>query len=62
MSKALADAGVEVGDATQLSVELDLDDTMPHYDVDFKYGGYEYDYDIDAVTGDILSASSEIDD
>ena len=33
-----------------------------HYDVDFKQGGMEYDYDIDATTGAILQSHSEVDD
>ncbi len=59
---ALADAGLAEGDVTELEAELDLDDAVVHYDVDFKSGGMEYNYDIDAVTGDILNGESEVDD
>lgn len=59
---ALTDAGFSVSDVTELKAELDLDDAVVHYDIDFKQGGWEYDYDIDAVSGAILSANSEIDD
>lgn len=59
---ALADAGLAEGDVTELEAELDLDDAVVHYDVDFKSGGMEYDYDIDAATGDILSSNAEVDD
>ena len=59
---ALADAGLSKDAVTDLQAELDLDDAVVHYDVDFKYGGMEYDYDIDATTGAILQAKSEVDD
>ena len=59
---ALADAGLAEGDVTELEAELDLDDAVVHYDVDFKSGGMEYNYDIDAVTGEILNGESEVDD
>ena len=59
---ALKDAGFAAGDVTELKSELDLDDPTVHYDVDFKQGGMEYDYDIDAVSGAIISHNSEVDD
>jgi len=61
-AKALADAGLTEADVTGLKADLDLDDAIVHYDVDFKAGGMEYDYDIDATTGDILTSKSEVDD
>lgn len=59
---ALAHAGVAQADATVLTSELDLDDGVAHYDVDLKVGNMEYDYTIDAVTGNVLAYESEIDD
>lgn len=59
---ALADAGFAASDVTELQCELDLDDATVHYDVDFKQGGYEYDYDIDATTGQIIFKNAEVDD
>jgi len=59
---ALAHAGVNEADVYDLDAELDFDDAVVHYDVDFKAGGMEYDYDIDAVTGEILYFNSEYDD
>ncbi len=58
---ALNDAGVSAADCTELKAELDLDDGVPHYDVDFKAGGVEHDYDIDATSGAIISHTSEVD-
>ncbi len=62
MQIALDDAGFSSADVTGLKAELDLDDAVPHYDVDFKSGGYEYDYDIDSTTGAIIYSNAEIDD
>ena len=59
---ALEHAGIAQADCTELKSELDLDDAIIHYDVDFKAGGLEYDYDIDATTGEILTHHSEVDD
>ena len=59
---AFAHAGIAQADATEIEAELDLDDAVVHYDVDFKSGGLEYSYDIDAATGDVLSYESEVDD
>ena len=59
---ALAHAGLAASDVTQLEVKLDLDDATVHYDVDFKHNGMDYDYDIDATTGAIITAKSEVDD
>lgn len=62
MDIALADAGFTAANVYGLEVELDLDSAVVHYDVNFKQGGWEYDYDIDATTGAIIQARSEIDD
>lgn len=59
---ALNDAGLIAADVTELKAELDTDDAVVHYDVDFKSGGNEYDYDIDANNGAILTKSVEVDD
>ena len=51
---ALAHAGLSVNDVWELEVDDELDDDYPHYKVDFKSGGYEYEYEIDAATGAVL--------
>ena len=57
---ALSHAGV--GSANFTKVELDTDDGVRVYEIEFKVGNVEYDYDIDASGGAIISSSSEIDD
>ena len=57
---ALSHAGVSGASFTK--VELDTDDGVRVYEIEFKVGNVEYDYDIDAASGAIISSSSEIDD
>ena len=52
---ALADAGVAAGDALHLIVKPDWDDGRWVYDVEFWADGKEYDYEILASNGTILS-------
>lgn len=59
---AVTNAGFAVADVTNLKCELDTDDGTVHYDVEFKKDGNEYDYDINATTGEIMSNKAEVDD
>ena len=60
---ALMHAGVESKDIRDFDVEIDLDNPKKyHYDVEFEYGGYEYDYEIDALTGDVIKSEKELAD
>lgn len=54
-SIALNDAGVKEADTAYLKVKLDYDDGVKVYDVEFYAGGTEYDYEINAATGEIRS-------
>ena len=56
--KALSHAGVT--DPYEFEIEYDRDDNK--YEVEFKSGGYEYSYDINAATGEILKSEKERDD
>lgn len=57
---ALAHAGVKAADAVFLQVELDWEDGRAEYEVEFYAGNTEYDYDLDAVTGAVLSFDHDI--
>ena len=35
-------------------VELDIEYNMATYEIEFYYNYYEYDYEVDAITGEIL--------
>ena len=52
---ALAHAGVALTDTYELEVEEELDERTPCYKVEFKAGGMEYEYKIDARTGGVLT-------
>ena len=47
---------------TGIRVKKDHEDGRQVYDVEFYVGNKEYDYEIDASTGEILSADFEIED
>ncbi len=59
---ALNHAGVKAADAKFIKAELDLDDGVYEYDIEFKAGNYEYDYTINAKDGKIIEFDKEIDD
>ena len=59
---ALNDAGVKESNAVFLRANLDWDDGRMQYEVEFYSGSTEYDYDIDAVTGAILSSDRDLED
>ena len=52
---ALEHANLTAGEVTHLRVEFDMDDGVPEYDVEFRHGRLEYEYEIHAVTGAIRS-------
>ncbi len=61
-STALSHAGLSSGDVTGLKVTLDEDDGKYKYEVEFKNGRTEYEYEIDAATGKIIDWSKDVDD
>lgn len=52
---ALNHAGVSESDANFVRVKLDYDHNTAEYEIEFWSDNKEYDYDINAVTGEILS-------
>jgi len=61
-AKQIALSHAQVSGASFTKVELDIDDGVSVYDIEFKAGNVEYDYEINAASGAIISNSSEIDD
>ena len=61
-SIALNHAGVSENKAYDMEIELDDEDGTLVYEVEFKSGGMEYSYEINAATGAILKHEAEIDD
>ena len=60
LEAALGDAGVDESDTTRLKVSEDYDDGRKTYEVRFDADGKEYDYEIAAADGAILSAEVEV--
>ena len=54
-SIALKHAGFDAGQVNGLRSEYDFDDGAAHYDVEFRVGQWEYEYEIHAETGAVLS-------
>ncbi|MFQ7311796.1 MAG: PepSY domain-containing protein [Sellimonas sp.] len=59
---ALENAGVQESDATRIRVSKDRDDGMTIYDVQFDVNEKEYDYEINAKNGEILSSDVDTDE
>ena len=55
-------AGVDANTIYDMNTELDVENGIIVYEVEFKSGNIEYDYEIDAVTGAILRHETELDD
>ena len=58
-SSALSHAKLTAAKVTGLKAELDRENGVYIYDVDFKSGNYEYDYDINATTGKIIKSQKK---
>ena len=61
-SIALSHAGVRENKAYDMDIELDDEDGRLVYEVEFKSGNMEYDYEIDASSGAVLKHEAELDD
>ena len=61
-SIALNHAGVSSDEAKGMECEYDVDDGVKVYEISFRSGGYEYEYEINAVNGKIISWDKEKDD
>lgn len=60
-SIALNHAGVSENKVYDMEIELDEEDGMLVYEVEFKSGGMEYSYEINAATGAIVKQETEPD-
>lgn len=58
-AKALSHAGAAAENAIFAKEKLDWDDGRQVYEFEFYVGDYEYDYELDAKTGEILSSEQE---
>ena len=62
LQTAVAHAGfASPADVRVKKLELDRDQASSVYEVEFEKGWYEYEYDIDTVTGKIFKSKKEFD-
>ena len=61
-SIAVVHAGFDVSDVLFSKAELDYDDGYTVYEIEFRKNGLEYEYEINALTGEILKYHSDRDD
>lgn len=59
---ALEHAGLTGGGVVYIKTELEKDDGVWKYEIEFYANGIEYEYDIDAMTGNILRHEKDADD
>ena len=57
---ALSHAGVKEADISDYEIELDNENGVLVYDISFDCNGKEYDYDINANTGEITNSKNEL--
>lgn len=55
LSIALKDAGLTEDQITDLDIDYEKTPSSAWYEIDFDYQNAEYEYDIDAFSGEILS-------
>ena len=56
---ALQNAGLKESEVTFVRTGMDMDDGRMEYEIEFYCGNMEYDYDIDAMTGAIVSMDQD---
>ncbi len=56
---AYENAGIDPADAQYLNVRTEMDDGIYVYEIEFYANGTEYDYEINAETGDIVSMDKD---
>ncbi len=59
---ALSHAKVDSAKVKAVKVELDRDDLIAHYEVEFVEGKYEYEYEINAESGKVIAYDKEFAD
>ena len=59
LQAALEDAGFTPDEVTDIDIEYEKTPSSAWYEVDFESGRTDYEYRIDAHTGEILSATTD---
>ena len=56
----LKEAGLKSSQVTFSKCNLDTDDGIMVYEIEFRYDGSEYDFDVDAYSGKILESDIDV--
>ena len=59
---AIKHAGLKATDVKRIEIELDRERNGLVYEIDFDAGKYEYEYEVDAVTGKVIKSEKEFRD
>lgn len=58
-AKALAHVGVSESQISQYSIRYDFEDGVAHYAVEFRFGDYVYEVDVNVATGSIMEVDRD---
>ena len=61
LDAVLAKEGIDKSQISGTEVEMDCENGTIIYEVEFNYAGREYDYEVDAATGEIVTGRNEAD-
>ena len=53
-------AGLSASDLLEIEVDPELDEYTPHYEVELKTSAGEFDYNVDAYTGKVLTGRADV--
>ncbi len=62
LDAALSHAGLDSSQVSDAEVEMDCENGIIIYEVEFRYGGSEYEYEVNASTGEIVKSEMDADD
>ena len=62
LAAALAHAGMDISQVTDTEVEMDCENGVIIYEVEFDTGGIEYEFDINASTGEVINSGRDAKD
>ena len=62
LAAALSHAGLDSSQVSGTEVEMDCENGVIVYEVEFKYSGQDYEYEINASTGEIMVSDVDVDD
>ena len=62
LEAALAKEGLDGSQISGTEVEMDCENGVIIYEVEFRHGGFEYEFEVDATTGEVIASEKEAED